>query len=53
VWLRGYGVGHDIQQRTDRGHPGDAVGDDVVQPDEQTDAAVRQARQEPHLPQRP
>lgn len=44
-------VGGRSQQRSQGRHDGDAVGDDVVQPDEHADPPLREPRQEPDLPQ--
>jgi hypothetical protein len=46
-------VGDWINERAERGHSGNPVGDCVVHLDEEPDPVVREARQEPHLPQRP
>jgi hypothetical protein len=46
-------VGDGIDERGERGHTGDAVGDGVVHLHEEPHTLVRQSGQEPHLPQRP
>ena len=46
-------LGHGVDERAERGNAGDAVGDGVVHLHEEPDAAVGQAGEEPHLPQRP
>ena len=46
-------VGNGIEERGERGHTGDAVGDGVVHLYEEPHTLVRQTGQEPHLPQRP
>ena len=46
-------LGGRVQQRTECRHPGDPVGDGVMHLHEQAHPSLRQARQQPHLPQRP
>ena len=53
-WWRGRRgrAGAQIKERAEGGHPGHPIGDGMVQLHEQASPPVRQARQEPHLPQR-
>ena len=46
-------VGGQVQQRAECSHPRDPVGDGVMQLHEQAHPSLRQAGQQPHLPQRP
>ena len=46
-------VGDGVEERGEGGHAGDAIGDGVMHLDEEPDPVVRQAGQEPHLPQGP
>jgi hypothetical protein len=52
-WLHLRRVRDRIDERGQRGHTGDAVGDGVVHLHEEPHTILRQAGQEPHLPQRP